>query len=108
MVHFLGNEEFELRRHITHNIAMEHNIQIQVRDCMIVTGLMGDDKVEEALKVSFIPANSTVEWVEDKISTSIHKYCYENDIKIVKSPVILRDVFNNEIVYSLIYTNGKI
>lgn len=107
MVKFLEpSTEHKLRMFISHELGYKYNQQIQVADDLIVTGTTGSDKIVECLKVMFYPAHSNVEWIEDKIASDIHRYCYEHEINIVKSPVINRDVWNGEIRYNLIYTNG--
>ena len=107
MVKFLDNEtEHKLRMFISHDLGYKYNQPIQVKDDVIVTGTTGSDKIVECLKVRFYPAHSQVEWVEDKIAGDIHRYCFENQIDIVKDCCIVRDVWNGEIRYSLIYTNG--
>lgn len=107
MVKFLEPSiEHKLRMFISHELGYKYNQQIQVADDLIVTGTTGSDKIVECLKVMFFPAHSQVEWVEDKIAGNIHRYCFENQINIVKDCCIVRDVWNGEIRYSLIYTQG--
>lgn len=109
MVQFLKtDEEYGLRKFIQHELSCKYNQQIQIREDMIVTGLAGNDKIVECFKVLFYPADSNVEWIEDKIASDIHRYCFEHKICIVKSPVIERTVWNGEILYGLVYTGDAL
>ena len=109
MVNFLDDKtENAFRRFVNVELAEKYQQPIFVEDAYIVTGLMGNDKIEEVLIVRFFVGYAKVEFVEDKISTDIHKYCYENGLKLDKSPVIERDTWNGEIRYGLVYTNPEI
>ena len=107
MVKFLDNEtEHKLRMFISHELADKYGQAIEIRDDLIVTGTTGSDKIVECLKVMFYPVHSKVQWIEDKIASDIHRYCYENEIYLIRSPVCERTVWNGEIRYNLIYTKG--
>lgn len=109
MVNFLDDKlENAFRRFVNVELAEKYQQPIFVEDAQIVTGLMGNDKIEEALIVRFFVGYAKVGFVEDKISADIHKYCYENGFKLDKSPVIKRDTWNGEIRYGLVYTNPEI
>lgn len=107
MVKFLDDKtENAFRRFVNVELAEKYQQPIFVEDKNIVTGLTGDDVIEEALIIRFFVGDATVQWVEDKIANDIHKYCFEHDIKLNKSIVIERDVWNGEVRYGLVYTNG--
>lgn len=105
MVSFLENKtENAFRRFVQVELAEKYQQPIFVEDKKIVTGITGDEIIEEALIIRFFIADSKVPWLEDKIATDIHKYCYEYDLRLNKSIVIERDVWNGKIRYGLVYT----
>lgn len=105
MVKFLDvDTESQLRNYIQVTLGNKYQQHIEVADSEFVTGLMGKDEIKEALKVRFIPAHSTVNWIEDKLITDIHKYCYKNNLRLNREPGIERDTFLGEIRYNIIYT----
>lgn len=108
MVNFLDDKtENAFRRYVNTELAEKYQQPIFVEDTNIVTGLLGEDIIEEALVIRFFVGNSKVEWVEDKIAIDIHKYCYENGLPLKKEIVIERDTWNGEIRYGLVYTNSN-
>lgn len=105
MVQFMDlKTENAFRRFVNTELAHKLEQPIEVRDAVIVKDGLNGDEIVEALKVSFFPAYSKTEWIEDKIATDLHKYVFENDLGLLKSPVIEKDVWNGEIRYSLVYT----
>lgn len=107
MVRFLdGKTENAFRRFVQVELAEKYQQPIFVEDSEIVTGLTGNDIIEEALIIRLFIANAKVPWVEDKIATDIHIYCYENDLELNKSSLLERDVWNGEIRYGIVYTDG--
>ena len=109
MVSFLDDKiENAFRRFVNVELAEKYQQPIFVEDAIIVTGVIGDDKIEEALIIRFFVGHAKVEFVEDKIAVDINKYCYENDFELNRSLVIERDTWNGEIRYGLVYTNPEI
>ena len=109
MVGFLdGKTENAFRRFVQVELAEKYQQPIFVEDSEIVTGLTGNDIIEEALIIRLFIADSKTEQVEDKIVTDIHRYCYENDLKLNKSTIIERDTWNGRIRYGIVYTDGKL
>lgn len=108
MVTFLEDKkENAFRRYVNVELAEKYQQPIFVEDAHIVTGLMGDDEIKEALIVRFFVGDAKVEWVEDKIDIDIHKYCFKNGLPLKKVIVIERDIWNGEIRYGLVYTNSN-
>lgn len=108
MVKFLDSEEeFKLRKFVQYDLTKKYDMSIQINDGMVVSGVMGNDFIEEALKISFNPADANVMWIEDKIATDIHRFCYENKINMNRQP-IQRDAWMMNIRYTLIYTDGGV
>lgn len=106
MVNFLEDKvENAFRRFVNVELAEKYQQPIFVEDAQIVTGLMGKDIIKEALIIRFFIDYAKVEWVEDKIAGDIHRYCYENGFKLDKNVNIIRDTWNGEIRYGLVYTN---
>lgn len=109
MVRFLdGKTENAFRRFVQVELAEKYQQPIFVEDSEIVSGLLGKDIIEEALIIRLFIADSKTERVEDKISTDIHRYCYENDLKLNKRVIIERDIWNGRIRYGIVYTDGKL
>ena len=107
MVKFLDDKtENAFRRYVNVELAEKYQQPIFVEDAEIVTGIMGKDKIEEALIIRFFIVDSKVQWVEDKIVVDIHRYCYEHNIKINKKVGVERDTWNGKIRYGLVYTYG--
>lgn len=107
MVKFLDwNTEMEFRRFVQYELADKYRFPIEVREDKIVTGLTGNDEIQEALKIGFFPEYAQTAWVEDKIAKDIHKYCHEHNLKLNKEPFINRTAWNSKIKYELVYTNG--
>ena len=107
MVKFLDDKtENAFRRYVNVELAEKYQQPIFVEDAEIVTGIIGKDKIEEALIIRFFIDYATVQDVENKIAVDIHKYCYKNNIKLTKLSNIIRDTWNGEIRYGLVYTYG--
>lgn len=107
MVSFLEDKvEMAFRRFVCTELAEKYGQYIEVKDGVIVTGLTGSDTIEECLNVGFFPSHAKTDWVEDKIAVDIHRYCYENDLSLVRSIVVERTVWNGDIRYGLVYTDG--
>lgn len=108
MVSFLTMDEItDLYKFVRVTLTEKYQQKIDIEEAQIVTGLSGSEIIEDAIKIVFIPAEAKVEWVEDKIGNDIHKYCYENDIRLIRSIVIEKDVYFGNIRYKLIYTDGE-
>ena len=109
MVRFLDNKtENAFRRFVQVELAEKYQQPIFVEDSEIVTGLTGNDIIEEAIIIRLFIADSKTEWVEDKIAHDINRYCYENDMKLNKSIVLERDIWNGKIRYGIVYTDGNV
>lgn len=99
-------ENMEFRNFVQYAVADKFGIPIEVREEEYVTGLLGKDEVKECFKIGFFPKFARTEWVEDKISLEIHRYCYKNKLSLNREPIIERSVWNGEIKYELVYTKG--
>lgn len=110
MLSFLNMEqEMELYKFVRNDLSVEMGMHIDVEEDKIVTGMTGNDKIEEAFIVRFFPEDANVEWVEDKIASKVHKFLYDNDIKNVqRSIVIMRDVWLGRVRYGIVYTAGDL
>ena len=105
MVQFLTmKQENGFRRFVNSELAHKYEQYLEVRDELIVKGGAYGDEIMEALKVSFFPAHSRTEYLENRLTEDIHRYIYENDLGLVKNLDIEKDVYNGEIRYNLIYT----
>lgn len=110
MLSFLNMEqEMELYKFVRNDLSVEMGMHIDVEEDKIVTGMTGNDKIEEAFIVRFFPEDANVEWVEDKIASKVHKFLYDNDIKNVqRSIVLMRDVWLGRVRYGIVYTAGDL
>ena len=105
MIDFLTMEqETKLYKFIRVDLSNKYQMPIDIEEEEIVVGLSGSDEIVEALKVRFFPKDAKVQWVEDKIQLDIHRFCYDNDIRMTRSIVMERDVWLGEIRYGLVYT----
>ena len=85
-------------------------MKIDIEETKIVTGLIGNDKITQAIVIRFFPNDTKVRMIEDKIISEIHKYLYENGLllKVNRNPVIERDVWLIKIRYGIIYTGSEL
>ena len=108
MISFLTREqEAGLYKFVRVDLSNKYDMQIDIEESEIVTGLTGSDSIEEAIKIILFPAEAKVQWVENKIEDDFIKYCYDNNIRICKNINIERDVYLGKIRYKLIFTDGS-
>lgn len=107
MVNFLTRkEEMNFRRFANTDLAYKYDMYIGVDEEQIVIGNAPNEKIVDALKVRFFIKDSKEEFIENKIKTDIHRYCYENNLNLDCVYAIEKDVWNGEIRYGLIYIEG--
>lgn len=109
MISFVTDEQLNgLYKFVRSDMSYKFGMKIDIEETKIVTGLIGDDKIEEAIIIRFFPNDSEERMIEDKIISEMHKYLYENKMLSVMNrvPVIERDVWLSEIRYGIVYTGN--
>ena len=109
MINFMTNEELnDLYIFIRRDLSYKLNMNIDIEETKIVTGLIGNAKITEAIIIRFFPNDTKVRMIEDKVISEVHKYLYENKLltKVNRNPVIERDVWLSDIRYGIVYTGN--
>lgn len=100
------------------DLCYKYNMRIDVEETQIVEGVIGKDRIVDAIKIVFFPSEAVsddmkpgsldyihkISYVENRIIEDIHRFCYENGIVMSLNFGIERDVWLGEIRYKLVYT----
>lgn len=89
---------------VRRDLSKKYDMAIDIEEGEIVTGLLGYDDVEEAIKIIFFPSEAKVPYIEDKINSDMNKYIQENEFHLQCNVVIERDMWLGKIRYKLVYT----
>lgn len=111
MINFLNLNDEEivnLYKFVKNDLSVKYDMEFNIEETKIVDGMIGNDKIKEALIIKFLPKESKINFIEDKIITDIHKYLFENNLlnKLNRKSVINRDVYLNQIRYGIIYCSN--
>ena len=97
----------ELYKFVRVDLSEKYEQKVDIEESEIVSGVFGQDKINKAIKITFIPEEATVENIEQKLATDLYKFGYNMDVPTFRNPSIERDVWLGKIRYKLVYVDGS-
>lgn len=97
-----NNQKEEFIKFVMVDLSEKYNIKINVDEDYVIRGIAPNEEIKEALKIRFLIDDAQEYWIEDRIATDVHKYCFLNKLYLIRSPVFEKDVWNGKIRYSII------